>query len=148
MMGSRAGVESARLFLQDEPVKTCDHGSVDLEVRQGRWWCMKCARDVEEERGSKGVGMGTMMLKHDPYEYPSEQGVWHKGRCGITPDEVRAIQRQNAALKENARESKQGGRLRARIPAALFWAQRRADPHYWDNKKNLDRVAKDWGISR
>lgn len=135
-------------FKMGQKMKPCDHRPFQQEYRNDRLYCLVCKRDVADEHGSGGLEVGAVaMIRHDPYEYPAEQGVWYKGRCGITPGEARTIQRQNAALSENARESKQGGRLRARIPAALFWAHQKKDPGYWHDKKNLNRVAKEWGVS-
>lgn len=100
--------------------------------------------DIVTERVPCLVG-----VKHDPYTYPTEKGTWYRGRTGITTEEARRIQRQNAILAENHRRSPAGGRLKARIPAALFHARRKTDGmDYWKDKKNIDRVTKDWGVGK
>lgn len=118
--------------------------TVRIESRCRHCWKRFETWDIVTERVPNLVG-----VQHDPYTYPVEKGVWYRGKAGITTDQARAIQRRNKVLGENHRRSPQGGRLKASIPAALYWAQRRMHgPDYWKEKKNVDRVTKDWGVGK
>lgn len=86
--------------------------------------------------------------EHDPYTYPVEKGVWFRGRPGITPEQARMIQERNKIRAATAKRSKSGGRIKASIPAALFYAHNRINGiSYWQDPKNVKRIAKDWAIT-
>lgn len=110
--------------------------------------CRYCRAEYEALDYKVERSRSVTVHAHDPYEYPREKGVWYRGLPGITTDQARQIQRQNKVLADNTRRTKHGGRHRARIPAALFWAHKKMHGiEYWQDKRNVDRVAKDWGVN-
>lgn len=99
--------------------------------------------------GSRDQKRNTGIIeRHNPYEYPSEKsGAWFQGRAGITTEQARAIQRRNKIRGDNSKRDKYGGRLRASIPAALFFAQKRMHGmQFFQDKRHMDRICKDWEV--
>lgn len=91
----------------------------------------------------------TVSIAHDPHTYPIEKGTWLDGRTGISTDEARRIQATNKVRGEHHKRSKQGGRIKASIPAALFHARRKMHGmDYFKDPKVQAKLEKDWGVGR
>lgn len=101
-----------------------------------------------EFAGQRDMKANTGIIeKHDPYTYPNENGVWFRGKAGITTDQARMIQARNRIRRDWAKRTASGGRLKASIPAALFYGQLKTNGmDYWKDQKNIDRVSKDWAV--
>lgn len=129
----------------------CDHKPYQMESRQGRWYCLECKRDVDDERGSAGVTVGARMGIHgcdDPDEIPEEFQYRHPGRTGSGSAEERREARYTERLRERARTT-EDGRLGHSIPMELYYGKIRqtGDKRYWQDPKNVRRH-KEWRVSK